>query len=113
MDALKPEETLTVDKLPKLLENDSKVKVAGIDVDGVLRGKLMSKKKFLSIAEEGFGFCSVILDLAHVFSRLVLTQMTGDIWMGYARSDLFQGAQDQQQRQRIPGHHRGTGSCQL
>ena len=27
---------------------------------GMLRGKLMSKKKFLSIAKSGFGFCSVI-----------------------------------------------------
>lgn len=42
------------------LEHDTKVKLAGIDVDGILRGKLVSKKKFLSIAEEGFGFCSVI-----------------------------------------------------
>lgn len=36
------------------------VKLAGVDVDGILRGKLVSKKKFLSIAEAGFGFCSVI-----------------------------------------------------
>ena len=46
--------------LPELLKNDIHVKVAGVDVDGVLRGKLMSKKKFLSIAESGFGFCSVV-----------------------------------------------------
>lgn len=46
--------------LPELLKNDVSVKVAGVDVDGVLRGKLMSKKKFLSIAETGFGFCSVV-----------------------------------------------------
>lgn len=46
--------------LPNLLADDSCVKVAGVDVDGQLRGKLMSKKKFLSIAEEGFGFCSVV-----------------------------------------------------
>jgi glutamine synthetase len=51
---------ITADSLPKLLENDTKVKVAGVDVDGVLRGKLMAKKKFLSIAKDGFGFCSVI-----------------------------------------------------
>ncbi|KAL2042596.1 hypothetical protein N7G274_004355 [Stereocaulon virgatum] len=50
----------TSDTLEKLLEHDTKVKVGGIDVDGILRGKLMSKKKFLSIAESGFGFCSVI-----------------------------------------------------
>ncbi|MCJ1447117.1 MAG: hypothetical protein MMC23_007626 [Stictis urceolatum] len=51
---------ITVDSLPKLLEQDTKVKVAGVDIDGVLRGKLMTKKKFLSIVKDGFGFCSVI-----------------------------------------------------
>ncbi|KAL1740811.1 hypothetical protein HDZ31DRAFT_85224 [Schizophyllum fasciatum] len=48
----------TVDELHELLKNDTKVKVA---VDGVLRGKYMSKEKFLSAASsDGFGFCSVI-----------------------------------------------------
>ena len=51
---------ITATSLPSLLQNDTKVKVAGIDVDGILRGKLMTKKKFLSIAGEGFGFCSII-----------------------------------------------------
>ncbi len=51
---------VTVAQLPSLLKDDESVKVAGVDVDGILRGKLMSKKKFLSIAEDGFGFCSVI-----------------------------------------------------
>lgn len=51
---------ITLESLPKLLEGDNAVKVAGVDVDGVLRGKLMAKKKFLSIAADGFGFCSVI-----------------------------------------------------
>ncbi|KAA6413788.1 MAG: glutamine synthetase guanido kinase [Lasallia pustulata] len=55
-----PDTEVTVEYLPKLLENDTKVKLAGADVDGILRGKLISKKKFLSIAEDGFGFCSVI-----------------------------------------------------
>lgn len=54
------DQKITVEKLPALLKDDDKVKLAGVDVDGVLRGKLMSKKKFLSIAESGFGFCSVI-----------------------------------------------------
>lgn len=54
------EEEITVESLPDFLQADTKVKVAGVDVDGVLRGKLMSKKKFLSIASDGFGFCSVI-----------------------------------------------------
>jgi glutamine synthetase len=53
-------DTLTAEQLPELLKDDLAVKVAGIDVDGMLRGKLMAKKKFLSIAAEGFGFCSVI-----------------------------------------------------
>ena len=55
-----PSMPITVDSLPKLLEQDTKVKVAGVDIDGVLRGKLMTKKKFLSIVKDGFGFCSVI-----------------------------------------------------
>ncbi|KAH7906371.1 glutamine synthetase guanido kinase [Hygrophoropsis aurantiaca] len=39
----------------------TKVKVAGIDIDGVLRGKFMSREKFLAAASsDGFGFCSVI-----------------------------------------------------
>ncbi|KAF1997863.1 glutamine synthetase/guanido kinase [Amniculicola lignicola CBS 123094] len=52
--------TVTLETLPELLKDDLAVKVAGVDVDGILRGKLMAKKKFLSIAREGFGFCSVI-----------------------------------------------------
>lgn len=51
---------VTIESLPELLKYDTKVKVAGVDIDGILRGKLMSKKKFLAIAETGFGFCSVI-----------------------------------------------------
>ncbi|KAF2083798.1 glutamine synthetase/guanido kinase [Saccharata proteae CBS 121410] len=51
---------VTLESLPELLKNDKSVKVAGVDVDGVLRGKLMAKSKFLSIAKDGFGFCSVI-----------------------------------------------------
>lgn len=51
---------VTFDNVAQILQNDNKVKVAGVDIDGMLRGKLMSKKKFLSIAADGFGFCSVI-----------------------------------------------------
>lgn len=51
---------VTLESLPELLKDDKAVKVAGIDVDGILRGKLMAKSKFLSIAKTGFGFCSVI-----------------------------------------------------
>ncbi|ERS96886.1 hypothetical protein HMPREF1624_06212 [Sporothrix schenckii ATCC 58251] len=53
-------EHVTAERLPAILEHDTKVKVAGVDVDGILRGKIVSKAKFLSIATSGFGFCSVI-----------------------------------------------------
>src|SRR4051812_18496837 len=36
------------------------VKVAVTDVDGILRGKYLSKDKFLSALESGFGFCNVV-----------------------------------------------------
>ncbi len=46
----------------KLLKESShnKVKVAITDIDGVLRGKFMSKEKFLSTLESEFGFCNVV-----------------------------------------------------
>ncbi|KAF8334260.1 glutamine synthetase/guanido kinase [Cantharellus anzutake] len=47
----------SVQELELILSGDNKVKVA---VDGVLRGKFISKSKFLSVAKDGFGFCSVI-----------------------------------------------------
>ena len=36
------------------------VKVAVVDVDGVLRGKYLDKAKFLSASRSGFGFCNVV-----------------------------------------------------
>jgi glutamine synthetase len=51
--------------LPELLdklaaEKTEKVKLAITDIDGVLRGKVMSFDKFRAIAEKGFGFCDVV-----------------------------------------------------
>jgi glutamine synthetase len=37
-----------------------KVKVAFTDIDGILRGKYISAEKFLSVTENGMGFCDVI-----------------------------------------------------
>ncbi|MBZ4187962.1 glutamine synthetase family protein [Niabella beijingensis] len=37
-----------------------KVKIAYVDIDGVLRGKYISAKKFLNIAEKDTSFCDVI-----------------------------------------------------
>ena len=39
----------------------SHVKVGVFDVDGIMRGKYMSREKFLSALESGFGFCDVVL----------------------------------------------------
>ncbi|HWB90425.1 MAG TPA: hypothetical protein VG605_01175, partial [Puia sp.] len=52
-------------QLPELLqqlaaEHTEKVKLAIVDVDGVLRGKVMAFDKFVSIASSGFGFCDVV-----------------------------------------------------
>lgn len=52
--------TVTLDNVADILQHDTRVKLAGVDVDGQLRGKLVSKKKFLSIVRDGFGFCSVV-----------------------------------------------------
>ncbi|KAF7726917.1 hypothetical protein EC973_008212 [Apophysomyces ossiformis] len=50
----------TIENIKELLEKDNKVKVAAVDIDGVLRGKVIHKDKFLSLVEGGFGFCSVL-----------------------------------------------------
>jgi len=39
----------------------SHVKVGVVDVDGILRGKYISREKFFSALEKGFGFCDVVL----------------------------------------------------
>jgi len=39
----------------------SHIKVGVFDIDGILRGKYMSKDKFYSALDNGFGFCNVIL----------------------------------------------------
>ena len=40
--------------------NITKINVGGFDIDGVLRGKYISRDKFLSAAGHGLGFCDVI-----------------------------------------------------
>jgi len=47
--------------LQKLAANKTeKVKLAVTDIDGILRGKVISFEKFTSVAEKGFGFCDVV-----------------------------------------------------
>jgi len=53
---------ITLADLLKQLEagHTEKVKLAVTDIDGILRGKVISFDKFKSIAEKGFGFCDVV-----------------------------------------------------
>ena len=37
------------------------IKVGVFDIDGILRGKYISREKFLSALDKGFGFCDVVL----------------------------------------------------
>ncbi len=41
-------------------QNTEKVKLAVTDLDGVLRGKMISFEKFAAIVDKGFGFCNVV-----------------------------------------------------
>jgi glutamine synthetase len=47
---------------------DQRVKVAIVDIDGVLRGKYISTEKFLSVVQSEMGFCNVVFgwDMADV-----------------------------------------------
>jgi len=56
-------EVRTADDARALIEERAlrHVKVGVFDVDGILRGKYMSKDKFLSALDGGFGFCDVVL----------------------------------------------------
>jgi len=53
---------LLTNKILKQLaeQNTDKVKLAITDLDGILRGKMISYEKFVSILEKGFGFCNVV-----------------------------------------------------
>lgn len=46
---------LSLDNLADALVNDSRIKVAAVDIDGLLRGKIIHKEKFLQVAKSGFG----------------------------------------------------------
>jgi glutamine synthetase len=54
---------LTADDVRSLIaeRNPAYVKVGVFDVDGIMRGKYMSRAKFLSALDKGFGFCDVVL----------------------------------------------------
>jgi len=58
-----PRQVKTVEDARTIVEERglSHVKVGITDIDGILRGKYMSKAKFFSSLEKGFGFCDVAL----------------------------------------------------
>jgi len=53
---------ITIKEIVQKLAADKteKVKLAVTDTDGILRGKVISFEKFVSVAEKGFGFCDVV-----------------------------------------------------
>ncbi|KAL1867530.1 hypothetical protein VTK73DRAFT_4133 [Phialemonium thermophilum] len=50
----------TVESIAELLAGDDKVKIAGVDADGVLRGKVIAKDKFLAGVTAGIAMSSAI-----------------------------------------------------
>lgn len=46
---------LTFENLQDALANDTRIKVAAVDIDGLLRGKIIHKEKFLQVVKSGFG----------------------------------------------------------
>jgi glutamine synthetase len=60
---MEPRDVRTAEDARRIIEarDIEHVKVGVFDIDGVLRGKYMSRSKFLSALEGGFGFCDVVL----------------------------------------------------
>ena len=60
---MKPEQVKTVADAKKIVEERglTHIKVGAFDGDAILRGKYMSKAKFFSALDNGFGFCDVVL----------------------------------------------------
>lgn len=57
-------------ELQTALSHDTRIKVAGLDVDGILRGKIMAKSKFLSaLKNDGFGMVKCMLEESYSNSR--------------------------------------------
>src|SRR5690606_40968229 len=66
----------------------NKVKLAVVDIDGILRGKVVSLDKFLSIAEGGMGFCDVVFGWDSSDKSYDNVSITG--WhTGYPDADAF------------------------
>lgn len=53
---------MNIDSVKKYIREHQieNIKLAVVDIDGVLRGKYINSKKFLSALDKGFGFCNVV-----------------------------------------------------
>jgi len=60
---MNPRDIQTASQARELIQSlkPSHIKVGIFDIDGILRGKYMSREKFLSSLDKGFGFCDVVL----------------------------------------------------
>ncbi len=76
---LNPRDVKTVEDAQRIIEerNLTHVKVGVFDIDGVMLGKYMSRKKFFSSLEQGFAFCDVILGWDSKNKLYDNTQYTG------------------------------------
>lgn len=63
VEKMKAREVKTIQDAKQIVEERglSHVKVGLFDNDGVMRGKYMSREKFFSSLDKGFGFCDVVL----------------------------------------------------
>ena len=60
---IKPEDVKTAADAKKIVTERklTHIKVGVFDIDGILRGKYISRDKFFSALDNGFGFCNVVL----------------------------------------------------
>jgi len=60
---MNPRDIKTAEHARELVQSlkPSHIKVGVFDIDGILRGKYMSREKFLHALDKGFGFCDVVL----------------------------------------------------
>ncbi|HZH15163.1 MAG TPA: glutamine synthetase family protein [Archangium sp.] len=85
-----------MDVLQKWIEENGvrQVKIGGVDIDGVWRGKYVSVEKFLSACKGGLGFCDVVFGWDITDELLDNTRVTG--WHtgypdGHAKVDMSTG----------------------
>ncbi len=51
---------MNIENIINIIKDSSKIKIAIADIDGILRGKYINKKKFLNSADQQLGICDVI-----------------------------------------------------